>query len=216
MRARAFRWRVLLARRASVLVFVVAVLGLFVWAGVHNMRARRAAVHDAHITITKDEGSMPLDDSGAPASQGRALKGKAAPGFKLVDTAGKRVSLEEYKGHAVVVNFWAVYCGPCKQEMPWLQELANKYSDKGLVILGIDSDEDKSAPEVATSATHLGVKYPILMGDSAVDKAYGGIDFLPQTFYVDKAGKVVETTAGGRPKDEIEADIQKALAAGGL
>ena len=206
-------------RRVGMFVVVVAFLALLVWAGVHNLRARRAAMQqaqDAHITIQKDGGSMPLDASGAPDAQGAALKGQPAPGFTLVDTAGKKVSLASYKGHAVVVNFWAVYCGPCKQEMPWLEQLSKQYADRGLVILGIDSDGDKSRAEVASSATHLGVSYPILMTDDATDKAYGGIDYLPQTFYIDKAGRVVDATAGGRPKDEIEADIQKALAAGAM
>lgn len=208
-----------MARRAGVLLFVVAILALFTWAGVHNLRARRAAMQQAqgaHITITKDGGSLALDDGGSPVAPGAALKGKNAPGFTLVDTAGKKVSLEQFKGHPVVVNFWAVYCGPCKQEMPWLEQLSRQYAAQGLVILGIDSDGDKSRTEIANAATHIGVSYPILVGDDAIDKAYGGIDFLPQTFYVDKTGKVVETTAGGRPKDEIEADIQKAVAAGGL
>lgn len=206
-------------RRAGVFGFVVAVLALFVWAGVYNLRARRAAMQQAqgaHVTITKADGGMALDEGGAPAPQGAALKGKAAPAFSLTDTTGKKVSLAGLKGHAVVVNFWATWCGPCKQEMPWLEELAKKYEGQGLVILGLDQDDGISRTELAGSAQKIGVSYPILLAQDGVDKAYGGVDYLPQTFYIDKTGRVVEATAGGRPKDEIEADIQKALAAGGM
>ena len=205
-----------MARRAAVFIFVVAVLGLFVWAGVYNLRARRAAIQQQRqLTLTKDTGSMPLDDSGGPAPQGLTLRGKSAPGFSLTDTNGKKVSLDSLKGHPVVVNFWATWCGPCKQEMPWLEELSKKYAGQGLVVLGLDQDDGISKTELAGAAMKIGVTYPILLSEEKVDKAYGGIDYLPQTFYISKTGTVVDATAGGRPKDEIEADIQKALAAGG-
>ncbi len=204
-----------MARRVGVLIFVVAVLSLFVWAGVHNLRARRATMQQAqqaHLTLTKDGGSMSMDETGAPAAQGLTLRGKPAPAFNLTDTSGKKVSLAGLKGHAVVVNFWATWCGPCKQEMPWLEELSRKYAAQGLVVLGLDQDDGISRTELAADASKLGVSYPILLSEDKVDKSYGGIDYLPQTFYIDKAGTVVNATAGGRPRDEIEADIQRALA----
>jgi thiol-disulfide isomerase/thioredoxin len=205
-----------LARRAAVFVFVVAVLGLFAWAGVYNLKARRAALQQqGQLTLTKDDGSMALDASGGPAPQGLTLRGKPAPDFSLSDTTGKKVSLAGLKGHAVVVNFWATWCGPCKQEMPWLEELSKKYAGQGLVVLGLDQDDGIGKTELAGAAMKIGVSYPILLTEEKVDKAYGGVDYLPQTFYIDKAGTVVNATAGGRPKDEIEADIQKTLAAGG-
>ncbi len=172
-------------------------------------------VQQAQVTLVKDGGSMPLDESGEPGAQGITLKGKPAPAFELTDTNGKKVSLTSLKGHPVVVNFWATWCGPCKQEMPWLEDLSKKYASQGLVVLGLDQDDGISKLELAGAAKKIGVSYPVLLTDESVDKAYGGIDYLPQTFYLDKTGKVVEATAGGKAKDEIEADIQKALAAGG-
>jgi thiol-disulfide isomerase/thioredoxin len=144
------------------------------------------------------------------------MMGKAAPPFTLVDLNGKKVSLADYKGHPVVLNFWATYCGPCKLEMPWFQDLQNKYKDKGLVVLGLDQDFGMEVKEVAAASKRVGVTYPILMPNDAVSKNYQLSDYIPETFYVDKSGKIVDETIGAHSKDELEADIQKAIGSGGL
>ena len=130
--------------------------------------------------------------------------------------------MSDFKGHPVVVNFWATWCGPCKLEMPWFQEFSTKYKPQGLVVLGL-AEDDKAADEddkafrsnVASAAKKIGVTYPILMPDEKVTKAYGGLDYLPETFYVDKAGKVVSIAAGAPTRDQMEAEIQRTIAAGG-
>jgi len=142
------------------------------------------------------------------------LRGSSAPGFTLKDLHGKNVSLADYKGRVVLVNFWATYCGPCKLEMPWLEQLQRKYQNDGLVILGIDQDEGLTEKNIETAAKHVGVSYPILMSEPGVSKAYGGVDYLPETFYVDRKGKVLLQTAGAPTKEQIEANIRQTLAAG--
>jgi len=139
----------------------------------------------------------------------------AAPDFTLKDTNGKRVSLSDFKGKVVVLNFWATWCGPCKVEMPWFQEFQKEYAGQGLVILGLVDDVDAGKDTIAKVAEKAGVTYPILLADGKVQKAYGGVDVLPMSFYVDRNGVVVEETAGLGPKDEIEAHIKKAIASGG-
>ena len=142
------------------------------------------------------------------------LDGKAAPAFSLVSLDGKKVSLSDYKGRAVLVNFWATWCGPCKVEMPWFEEFQKQYAGQGLVILGLTADADAGKDEIAKVAQKSGVTYPILLADDKVEGAYGGVDVLPMSFYIDRNGVVVEETAGLGPKDEIEAHIKKALASG--
>lgn len=135
--------------------------------------------------------------------------------FDLADTQGRRHRLSDYHGRFVVVNFWATWCGPCKLEMPWFQEFSAKYQPQGLQVLGLSQDDGASAGDIAAAAKHLGVTYPILMPDEKVAKQYGGVDYLPETFYVDRAGNVVEVTAGAPSKDQMEALIRKTIAAGG-
>ena len=191
---------------------MVAGISIMLWAGWHNLRERRLAMQQSaanHVTLVPDGatgksgGPAPSDDSGSK------LVGKAAPGFSLVTLEGKKVSLAEYKGRPVLVNFWATWCGPCKLEMPWFEQFHKQYAGQGLEILGINEDPEVGKDVVAKTAAKTGVSYPILFSDDAVSRAYGGIDYLPMSFYVDRNGVVAEATAGLGSKDEIEAHIKK-------
>lgn len=201
-------------RRLAVLAAMFLVIAALFWAGVHNLRARRAAMAENRIDLIPASGSA-AGDAAMPDAQGTELRGKPAPAFSLTNTEGKKVSLSEFKGHPVVVNFWATWCGPCKLEMPWFQEFATKYKPQGLVILGLAQDDGASPNDVSSAAKKIGVSYPILMPDEKVAKAYGGVEYLPETFYVDKTGKVVTISAGAPTKDQMEATIQQTIAAGG-
>ena len=202
-------------RRLAVVVLLVAGMTLVVMAGTHNLRHRQMVMQKAQQSdVQLTPASAGTDPSEDPAA--KLLLGKAAPSFTLVDLNGKKVSLADYKGHAVVLNFWATYCGPCKLEMPWFQDLQNKYKDKGLVVLGLDQDDGMAVKEVAAASKRVGVTYPILMPDDKISKSYQLGDYIPETFYVDKTGKIVEQTIGAHSKDELEADVQKAIASGGM
>ena len=183
-------------------------------AGMHNLRARREAMQRAQQNeVVLAKADSPSDSEADP--MGQPMLGKVAPPFTLVDLTGKKVSLGDFKGHPIVLNFWATFCGPCKLEMPWFQQLVGKYQGQGLVVLGLDQDDGMGTAEVAAAAKRVGVSYPILMPDSKVGKDYKLSDYLPETFYIGKNGKVVDQTIGAHSKDELEADIQKAIAAGG-
>ena len=190
---------------------------MMLWAGWHNLRERRLAMQQAeanHVVLTP---AKPGDStqSGGGEDDTPKLRGKAAPGFTLLTLDGKKVSLADYKGHAVLVNFWATWCAPCKIEMPWFEELRVKYAGQGFEILGLVDDADAGKDEIAKVAKKTGVTYPLLLTDGKVQKAYGGLEYLPMSFYVDKNGVVVEETAGLGSKDEIEANIKKTIASGG-
>ena len=205
-------------RRFGVLGGMLVVVALLFWAGARNLRARRAAMEANHVQLqpvdANPNGAQP--DAAQPDAQGAGLRGKAAPGFTLTGTDGKEVSLADLKGHPVVVNFWATWCGPCKLEMPWFQEFSTKYKPQGLIVLGLSQDDGASRDDVASAAKKIGVSYPVLMPDTdeKVAKAYGGVDYLPETFYVDKQGKVASVTAGAPTKDQMEAEIRQIVGAG--
>jgi thiol-disulfide isomerase/thioredoxin len=204
-----------LTRRIAVLSVMAVVGVLLVFAGAYNLHARKLAMEKAQqneVVLTKADPNAADPEA---EMMGANLRGKVAPAFTLVDLSGKKVSLADYKGHPVVVNFWATYCGPCKLEMPWFQEMVGKYQEQGLVVLGLDQDDGVEKAEIEKAAKKVGVSYPILLPDDKVAKAYQLGDYLPETYYVDKNGKVVDQTVGAHPKDELEADVQKTIAAGG-
>jgi thiol-disulfide isomerase/thioredoxin len=192
---------------------MVVGIALLLWAGWHNLRERRLAMQKAQESRVV---LMPnaADQGDQSESDEPHLRGKAAPAFTLTTLDGKKVSLSDYKGHAVLVNFWATWCGPCKIEMPWFEEFKKQYAGQGFEILGVADDVDAGKDAIAKVAQKTGVTYPILLADGKVEKAYGGIDVLPMSFYVDRNGVVVEQTAGLGSKDEIEAHIKKTIASG--
>jgi len=148
------------------------------------------------------------------------LVGKPAPAFTLQDLNGKKVSLADYKGKAVLVNFWATWCGPCKIETPWLIELQNQYAAKGFVVLGVSADDldggdaarlAAERQQIARAAQQMHIPYPVLVGGGALSDLYGNLDSLPASFFVDRNGVIVATEYGLVSKSDIEANIRKAL-----
>ncbi len=220
------RWRIAVPEgcsyvKRSGLVFGVMVVGiaLLLWAGWHNLRERRLAMQQAeanHVVLVPDKsGSVaPSDSSAAPESEAPTMRGKVAPAFTLTTLEGKKVSLSDYKGQPVLVNFWATWCGPCKVEMPWFEDFHKQYAAQGFEILGLTDDVDAGKDAIAKVVQKTGVTYPILLTDGKVQTAYGGLDYLPMSFYIDRNGVIVEETAGLGSKDEIEAHIKKTIASG--
>lgn len=139
------------------------------------------------------------------------LAGQTAPDFTLTSLDGKTVKLSDFRGQAVLLNFWATWCEPCKIEMPWFVELQKKYGPRGLEVVGVAMD-DASPKEIAEFAKKMGVNYPILLGKEEVGTAYGGVQYLPTTFYIGRDQKIIGRVFGLVSRSEIEANIQKALA----
>jgi thiol-disulfide isomerase/thioredoxin len=137
-------------------------------------------------------------------------KGEQAPNFTLHDLKGRSVQLSSLEGRAVVLNFWATWCGPCKIEMPWLVDLQKKYGPRGLQIVGVAMD-DASDQEIAAFARKMGVNYMVLKGTEKIGDLYGGIDRLPFTYYIDRSGKVVDQIVGLASESVIEGDINQIL-----
>jgi len=151
------------------------------------------------------------------------LVGKPAPSFTLTNLKGEKVSLANYKGKAVQINFWATWCAPCKIETPWLVELEKQYASQGFEILGVSFDDlDKDDPkllakekiDIAKSAQQLGISYPVLLDGDSIAKPYGDSDVYPTSFFVDRTGTIVAASFGLTSKDDLESNIRKALGEG--
>jgi thiol-disulfide isomerase/thioredoxin len=202
-----------LKRNSLVILIVLAALVLMAWSGYQNLKRRRMEQQQRAQGVTVPDASNQTVGQDVASDEGLPnLRGKKAPGFTLRNLEGKKVSLADYKGKAVLINFWATWCPPCKLEMPWIVELRKQYAAQGFEVLGIDEDDAKDKGAVLKFVAKTGVNYPVLMGDDAVSKAYGGVEFLPTSYYMGRDGKIVEETAGLASRDEIEANIKKAIA----
>lgn len=188
-------------------------LALVIWSGYHNLRDRRAAElpKAKQVTLVPDAAN---DASSDPATAS-PLRGKPAPAFTLADLDGKQVSLTDFKGHPMVVNFWATYCEPCKLEMPWLEEFSHKYASDDFKVVGVTYDVEAGVPTISRDVHKLGVTYPILLSTPKAEKDWlSDSEVLPMSFYVDKTGKVIEVTAGLGSKDQLEAMVKETVTAG--
>ena len=136
----------------------------------------------------------------APALAGDP--GSPAPQFSLASRAGQSVSLAQYKGQVVMLNFWASWCGPCRQEMPLLESIYKKYNKLGFTMLGVNVEPDSQAANEWLKATP--VSFPILYDtESKVSKLYD-VAGMPTSVIIDRAGKVRLIHRSYRPGDENE------------
>jgi thiol-disulfide isomerase/thioredoxin len=144
---------------------------------------------------------------------------KPEPDLKLKDLDGKEVSLGELQGKVVLVNFWATWCDPCREEIPWLIELQAKYGARGFTVVGVAmDDEGKSvvAPFVAkerfdVNGQQLLMSYPIWLGSDEAADQFGGILGYPTSFLISRDGKLVEKYQGLLNYDEVSKDIESRL-----
>ena len=142
-------------------------------------------------------------------SQGFAIEiGEKAPEFSLSDINGKTVSIADFNGKVVILDFFASWCPPCRQEVPDFIELQKTYGDKGFAMLGVALVTVEEAKDFAGKA---GINYPVLVDDGKVSNLYGPIRSIPTTFVLDKSGKIVKMYIGFRPKADFENDIKELL-----
>jgi peroxiredoxin len=119
-----------------------------------------------------------------------------APDFTLKTAAGPNLRLAEQRGQVVMVNFWATWCAPCKQEMPHLNALYDKYRSTGFVLLGVNVDDDPA--KAMAEAAKLGIKFPVLLDTAkAVSRAYA-LNAMPTTVVIDRDGQVRHVHQGYR------------------
>lgn len=122
---------------------------------------------------------------------------------------GQEYSLSQFKGKVVLINFFTFTCGPCREEMPHLSQMYQELKGQGLQTLGIGLS---STPEqLKQLATLLKLAYPVLEGNDAVSKAYGGVDLVPLTFIIDKQGNIAHKVLGARSKEDFEKMVKPLL-----
>ncbi len=136
--------------------------------------------------------------------------GKPAPDFSLKDVLqGNDVSLSQFRGKVVMINFFTFFCGPCREEMPDLNKLNTELKGQGLQTLGIALSSDPT--QIRFLVKQLGLQYPVLIGNDKVSEAYGSIAVVPTTFIIDKQGNIAQRIEGTRKKEEFEKMIKALL-----
>ncbi|MGH2568683.1 MAG: TlpA disulfide reductase family protein [Bacteroidota bacterium] len=133
-----------------------------------------------------------------------------APNFSLKTSDGTTIELAKLKGKVVLVNFWATWCGPCRKEMPDFVEAYKQYKSKGLEIVGVSLDED-GWEVVDPFLKKYGINFPVVIGDGKLAQAYGGIEFIPTSFLVDREGFVVDKHIGMLQKELLDKKLQPLL-----
>jgi thiol-disulfide isomerase/thioredoxin len=180
-----------------IIVTVVALIGLTWYAD--------------HATRLSGKGNVTNADA--------SVAGKPVPDVKLKDLEGHDVSLSDYKGKVVFLNFWATWCEPCRIEIPWLIEMQAKYGSRGFTVVGIAMDEEgKSAvaPFIAkerfdVNGQQLPMSYPILLGTDEIADKFGGILGYPTSFLISRDGKLVTHFQGLKSEDELLKAIEGQL-----
>jgi thiol-disulfide isomerase/thioredoxin len=175
----------------------------------------RNATAAAHAARQQDQQSADADSDSdnedAPPKVIRFAKDAGAlPPFLVNDLDGHFVSTANLHGRVVLVSFWATWCPPCREEIPEMIALANRYGDK-LQIIGVSEDDDASPEEVREFAANEGINYPIVMGNSGISREFGSVAALPTTFLVDTNGQVVQKHVGLYPMAIYDAEIRTLL-----
>jgi len=136
--------------------------------------------------------------------------GIAPPDFELTDSAGVNFRLSNSQGKVILLNFWATWCRPCKEEIPWFVEFQRTYGDKGFVVIGVSMDEGgwRAVRPVMEAQK---INYRVAIGDSELAQKYGGLESLPQNMLIDRKGRLLVKHVGITSKSQYEREIVRAL-----
>ena len=145
------------------------------------------------------------------ANEVGTTEGKFPPPIDLPDLAGNNVTLADFEGKVVIIDLWATWCPPCRQEIPFLVELYEDLKDEGLVVVGVGLD-DGGADALRPFAEQNGVTYPILVGNRGVGSAYG-VTGIPTSFFIGRNGRIASKHVGYHPSmaDGMRAEIMNLL-----
>jgi|SRR5215831_3670986 len=137
--------------------------------------------------------------------------GSRLPDFSVKDLHGKEVSSADLKGKVVIIDFWATWCAPCKQEMPGYQRLADRYRSKGFEVVGLKSDAMADTEDPLKFARKIGVHYPLAITTDDLTQKFGGVRGLPTTLLYDRKGILRKKVIGFEYTEAIEVDLKPLL-----
>lgn len=197
-------------RRSTLVVATVVLLGLAIgsFAAYRVVRAKphNASPVAAHSATAGKPGWVKQDGDSKVPSLYFAKDPEPVPPFLLRDLSGNVVSTAALKGKVVILNFWATWCGPCREEIPELIALQAQYKDQLQIV---SFSEDEAPPGVvAQFAQKAGINYPVVMATAALEKEYGGIAALPTSFLVNREGRVVAKDVGVYPADYYDMQVR--------
>jgi len=140
-----------------------------------------------------------------------AVEHALAPDFSLPDLKGQKLDLSSYRGKVVLLDFWATWCAPCRDEIPHFVELQSKYADQDLQIIGVSMDD---GPEpVREFCQQFKINYPVVMGNAKIGEAYGGVLGLPIAFVIGRDGRIYSKHIGVADFSFLEREITAQLRA---
>ncbi len=194
------------------------IAGLAVAASLAVLGIGIVAARSLHVTPAQS-GSTPAAESNSSSdTNGGAVQlirfasnPQPVPPFVVNALDGETISTASWHGKVVIVNFWATWCPPCREEIPALIRLQNQYKDR-LQIIGISADDEDQADNVAAFAKQAGINYPIVMASKEMIAEYGGVPALPTSFIVNTNGGVVQKHVGLHEPAEYEAEVRSLLA----
>jgi cytochrome c biogenesis protein CcmG/thiol:disulfide interchange protein DsbE len=158
----------------------------------------------------RDMAARPMAAPSPVAGEGAQFIGNPAPDFTLADLDGNDVSLSDFEGKVIILDFWATWCGPCVVEIPYFIKMQEEFAEQGFTMLGISVDEDRDV--VPQFVEEHGINYPVLMADGVVQGLYGGVNAIPTTLVIDREGIVRRYYVGTQPEPVFRSDVMALLA----
>jgi len=131
-----------------------------------------------------------------------------APDFTLSEHSGSSIHLASHKGHVVLINFWATWCGDCNVEVPWFSDFQSRYAAKGLDVIGVSLDDTWTPIPPAIARWHM--NYRVVLGDEPVRRAYN-VTALPITVLIDRQGRIADVHRGLVNRVQTETLIRQLL-----
>jgi len=189
-------------RKSSIAVLLVAIALLALALGVWSPASSR------HLAATANQRTSVSDD-GSQIVIRFATNPQPMPPFLLNDLSGQEISTANWRGKVVLLNFWATWCPPCRDEIPEMIELSKRFRDH-LQIVGVSMDDGPSG-DVRQFAREMGINYPIVMGSETLSSEYGGVPALPTSFVVNTDGRIVQKHEGLYPIDRYDSEVRSLL-----